>query len=260
MRQASVGFHCPECTRTSGQRVVTSQHVFGAGAAGAYPVTMVLLALNVAVFVAEAFLRNRATNPVDLFLEGSLFEAARVGDIDGSPDVRGVSEGEWWRVLTSGFLHGGLAHLLFNGFALWSLGRSVEALLGPVRYALVYLASLLWGSFGVLLLTAPNVPTVGASGAVFGLLGVLAALLLARGQNLWQSQLGSMLAINLVITFAVPNISVGGHLGGLAGGLIGGMLLFGLPRRFNGVAPVAQAAPVLTGLAVAGLLGCLVAV
>jgi membrane associated rhomboid family serine protease len=118
------------------------------------------------------------------------------------------------------FLHGGVLHIAFNMFALWWLGSIVEQLIGPVRFLLVYLASGLAGSAGALLLTNPNVPTVGASGAIFGILGALLILEFMQTGSL-AGQAMTMIVINLALTAAIPGISIGGHLGGLVGGIVG---------------------------------------
>ena len=258
MRPASVGFHCPDCAKSGAQKVLTRNQLFGGASAGAYPVTIALLAINVVVYVAGAVFKSRGS--FDPIVEGGLLEAATVLNRSGVPVPRGVVEGEWWRILTSGFLHDGPLHLAFNGFALWNLGRSIEASVGAVRYVLVYFASLLMGSFGVLLVTEPNSLTVGASGAVFGLIGVLVAAQLAKGQSVMQSQLGSMLLLNVFITFTIPNISIGGHIGGLIGGLLSGFILFGLPKTFKGLRPTSEAAPLLALLAAVAVVGCVLVV
>jgi membrane associated rhomboid family serine protease len=129
-----------------------------------------------------------------------------------------VDHGDWWRLITSAFLHGSVLHILFNMLALWWLGAPVELAIGRVRYLGLYLVSGLAGAAGALIAN-PNAITVGASGAIFGLLG--AGLILE-----WQAT-GSLagnylmlIVINLAISFAVPGISIGGHLGGLIGGIV----------------------------------------
>ncbi|HEX8689626.1 MAG TPA: rhomboid family intramembrane serine protease, partial [Solirubrobacterales bacterium] len=130
-----------------------------------------------------------------------------------------VAEGEWYRLLTSGFLHASVIHIGFNMFALFFLGRILEPGIGTPRFAALYLASLFAGSFGALLLD-PNALTIGASGAVFGIFG--ATFVIARERRIegLASSIGLVLLLNLAITFGNPNISIGGHLGGLAGGVL----------------------------------------
>ena len=127
----------------------------------------------------------------------------------------GVAEGEWSRLLTGGFLHAGLLHLLVNMFLLWMLGRQLESAHGLVRYSGLYMGSLLAGSFGVML-HDPQALTVGASGAVFGLMAAAIVHQVRRGISPWGTGLGGLLLVNVVFTFGRPGISIGGQLGGLA--------------------------------------------
>lgn len=132
-----------------------------------------------------------------------------------------IDNGEWYRLVTAGFLHFGLLHLGMNMFILWQLGQLIEPGLGRTRFAMIYFASLLGGSAGALLLS-PNALTGGASGAVFGLMGAAAVILHRRGVNVMRTGIGTTLILNLIITFALPGVSIGGHLGGvLIGALIG---------------------------------------
>ena len=127
-------------------------------------------------------------------------------------------------MVTGGFLHAGFIHLAFNMFLLWMLGSQLERILGGTSYLILYFASLLSGALGVMLLD-PLALTVGASGAVFGLMGATVIYQLRRGVSPWSNGIGTLLIINLIFTFARPNISVGGHLGGLLGGLLIGWLI-----------------------------------
>jgi membrane associated rhomboid family serine protease len=142
-----------------------------------------------------------------------------------------VAKGDWWRIITGGFLHEGVLHVGMNMFLLLQLGQLLEPVLGRARFAALYGASLFAGALGVLLLTDPQVGTVGASGAVFGLIAAGVLALRRRGISPMQSGLGWLLAINLVLTFAVPNISIGGHLGGLIGGGIAVSVLHAVEDR-----------------------------
>jgi membrane associated rhomboid family serine protease len=181
-------------------------------------VTKTLVALNVAVFVLTTATADTPGARSDLADRLALYGPA-------------VDAGEWWRLVTAGFVHAGLLHLALNMLLLYRLGEVLEAALGRVRFAAVYLVSLLAGSFGALLLS-PRVFTVGASGAVYGLLGAIAVGLRQRGVSLRQSGIGTLLVVNLLFTLFVPGISIGGHLGGLAGGaLAGSILLRTRPRR-----------------------------
>jgi membrane associated rhomboid family serine protease len=190
-------------------------------------VTQALIAVNVVVFIVG--LTHTSSNvpnaPTGFSLDGGLFSFA-------------VAQGEWWRIVTAGFLHANLIHLGFNMFALWMLGSQLEAAVGRLNFAVVYATSLFAGSLGVLIVS-PNQLTVGASGAIFGLLGLALAGQRAQGINIWQSGLGGILLINLALTFTIANISIGGHLGGLAGGYACGVFLYEVgPRLRNAVAPV----------------------
>ena len=177
---------------------------------------------------------------------------------DGAVSGPTVADGEIWRLLTSGFLHAGLLHLMFNGFALYVLGMMLEPAIGRLRFATIYFVSLLCGSFGAILLE-PDGLTVGASGAIFGLMGAAVVIMRNRGINPMESGLGLWLGINLVFTFAIPGISIGGHLGGLVGGALAAVLMFDLRDRVRmpPLVPVllavgVGAAAVLGSIAVAG--------
>jgi membrane associated rhomboid family serine protease len=147
---------------------------------------------------------------------------------------------EWWRILTSGFLHAGLLHIFVNMFSLWSLGRFVEAVAGSWRMALIYLVSLVASGLGVIYLSSPAdamTPTLGASGAIFGIFGALFAMGLKLGppgMQLVRANLG-ILVINLIFTFSVHTISWQAHVSGLVIGFLFTLLIYYPPRR---VAPV----------------------
>ena len=221
LREASVGYQCVDCVgagRRSARRGVT---IAGAEPGARPVVTSVLVALNVAVFawtVATAGSIGR-NDRAPLFRDWTLTPAA-------------VADGEWWRLLTGGFLHYGPIHLLFNMMALWVIGRSVEPALGAGRYLAVYLVSLLGGSTAVMLLTAPNADVAGASGAVFGLMGALAVLM--RRLRVPLGQVGGLIVVNLAITFLLPGISVAGHLGGLLTGAVATAALVYAPADRRG--------------------------
>jgi membrane associated rhomboid family serine protease len=204
MTASPVGMRCPECSKQTTQvRTVSTMH-------DEPQLTYVLIAINVLVFVAA--LASGGTNlGGTVFREGALFGPA-------------VADGEWWRIITAGFLHANLIHILFNMFFLYFLGPMLEPALGKVRFAVIYFVSLLGGSFGALLLS-PDAVTVGASGAVFGLLGAGILAMRNRGIDPMQSGLGMTLLLNLGITFLLPGISIGGHLGGLVAGGICAYLL-----------------------------------
>jgi membrane associated rhomboid family serine protease len=172
----------------------------------------VLIGLNVLVFLANlAQGASLGRNGGQLFVDGAL-----IGQF--------VADGEWWRLLTAAFLHGSLLHLGINMLMLWWIGTPMELALGRARFVALYLVSGLAGSAGALLLIPGHVITVGASGAIFGLLG--AALVFERQRHyvLGGSAL-TIVVLNLVFTFAVPNVSIGGHVGGLVGGALVGLAM-----------------------------------
>ena len=210
MRQASVGFQCPECVAARPQRVIPAQGLFRGH--GEVVVGKVIIALNVGVWLLMTVLGGnpyRASGPV-------LEYGATYGPL--------VVQGEWWRLASGAFLHSGFIHLAMNMLLLGFLSQELEPALGRLRFALLYGVSLLGGSLGVMVLD-PLAPTVGASGAVFGLMGALIVLQLRAKQNPWQSGIGGLVLINLVLTFAIPGISIGGHVGGLLAGAAAGALL-----------------------------------
>jgi membrane associated rhomboid family serine protease len=160
---------------------------------------------------------------------------------------------EYYRLVTSGFIHYGFMHIIFNMVILYRFGELLEPALGGVRLAFLYTASLLCGSFGALLLS-PHALTGGASGAVFGLISAAAIGLHQRGVNVWQSGVGGLIVVNLVLTFLIPGISIGGHLGGLAGGFICGWFMLRAPTTRRSVIDGALVASVLSAVAFAGSL------
>jgi len=209
MTPTPVGMRCPECARDS-TRVTTGP----TGGEQESPATFVLLALNIAVYLAVI-----ASGGGGLSNTGSSLVA------DFGLQGLAIADGEWYRLLTGGFLHASIFHLGFNMFALWVIGRILEPGIGTARFVALYFASLFAGSFGAILLTDPVQVTIGASGAIFGIFGALFVIARGRGLNEIASQLGLLLLINLALTFGVPRISIGGHLGGLAAGAICALVL-----------------------------------
>ena len=138
--------------------------------------------------------------------------------------------GEWWRVVTGTFLHADLRHLAFNMIVLYLLGRRLESSVGHSLLTGTYIVSLLGGS-AVALLHRPDVPSVGASGAVYGLMGAAFVVEVLRGGNPWRDGLGSLIIVNVIISFLLPGISIGGHLGGLAAGVLAGWAIGGRRER-----------------------------
>ncbi|MGQ0432046.1 MAG: rhomboid family intramembrane serine protease [Microthrixaceae bacterium] len=220
MSQASVGFHCPECTKSSGQKIIR-----GAQLRTRPVVTQALIALNVAVFVAG--MGSGVRTPQSVTVDGGLIGLGRLE----TGKLVGVGAGEWWRMISSGFLHANLIHIGFNMLVLYQLGQVLEPVLGRLRFGLVYGVAMLTGSFGVLLLS-PDSLTVGASGAVYGLMGAAVAVFRSRGINPFDTGLGGAIMLNLAFTFAIPGISIGGHVGGLIGGFLAGWILVDLGPRY----------------------------
>jgi membrane associated rhomboid family serine protease len=221
MTPTPVGMRCPECARDR-TKVKTVRR-----RSSVPVVTRVLVAINVLVFLAET--ANGA--PLGgggggwIWNHGVLFGPALTGN-----DIYGIGTHQYWRLLTSGFIHDGILHIAFNMWFLWILGPMLETAVGRVNYIVVYFVSLLAGSFGALLLT-PVSPTMGASGALFGVLGALMVVAYYRGISIWQSGLGLTLIINIVFSLTVSDISIGAHLGGFVAGAICGWLIVQLAER-----------------------------
>jgi membrane associated rhomboid family serine protease len=158
------------------------------------------------------------------------------------------ANGEWWRIFTSGFVHFGLLHLALNMLVIYQVSLMLEPALGPVRYTLTYISCLIGGSAGALLLTDnPRAITAGASGVAFGLVGCAVAGMVIRKIPIMRTNLGGLLIINLVLTFAIPGISIGGHIGGLVAGFLCGLVLM---RPHRGPAPLwDMVVPFLLGVA-----------
>lgn len=167
---------------------------------------------------------------------------------------------EYWRLVTSGFLHDSFLHIALNMWSLWFVGRSLEPAIGRWNFAGIYMVSLLAGSFGALVFE-PRVPTLGASGAIFGVFGALIAIAHARHIPLWQSGLLPVLLINFVFTITVPGVAIGGHVGGVIAGLIAGRMYVdlnerrGQPRLFWAGLAVIAVVSVVGALLVAGGMG-----
>ena len=229
MTTTPVGMRCPECSRQRTQvhtvRSMTTDPI----------ATYVIIAICVlAYFGSRAGGTGRAFN--ELLLYGPA-----------------VADGEYWRLVTSGFLHAGLLHLLFNMYVLYWLGRMIEPAIGTARFLALYGTSLLAGSLGVLLLSFDS-RTVGASGAVFGLMAAAFVMQRSRGIDPMASGLGPVILLNLGITFLLPGISIGGHLGGLIGGAAAALALENLSARRSSQWAALLACLGLSVLAVAGSL------
>jgi membrane associated rhomboid family serine protease len=223
MTPASVGFQCPECIREGRATVRAPRRTGGLKTAGRRwgAVTLSLIAANVAMFVVSAVSAATVGNsPLDNF-DSPVFVAL-------SQWPAGVTLlGEWWRIVTAAFLHVGPLHLAMNMLALLLFGSELERVLGRWRFLALYLLSALGGAVAIQLFGDPRVPVAGASTAIYGLLGGLGVLMLARRQDI--RGLLVLLGINVVISF-LPGVSLLGHFGGLvAGAATAGLLL--LTRR-----------------------------
>jgi membrane associated rhomboid family serine protease len=208
--------------------------------------TTVLVAVNALVFLVELAqgVTVRGLGDAQIVQDGGLYAAA-------------VADGEWYRMVTAGFLHAGLIHIAFNMWLLWVLGGALERYAGAARMLLIYFTAILWGSAGALIVN-PDALTIGASGGVFGLMAALFLLERQRGVALLGSSVGALLLLNLVITFVLPGISVGGHIGGILGGAAAGFVLsdFGkghLAYSRLGVQAIALSAVLLVGAVVVGV-------
>lgn len=219
MTPTPVGMRCPECAK---QRTRVTRGAGQASLSTRAPATFVLIALNAAAFLVEIVAGSGGLDPgrSSVLIDFGLFGPY-------------VAEGEWYRLLTSGFLHASIFHIGFNMFALFWLGRILEPGIGTPRFVALYLTSLFAGSFGAILLS-PDSLTIGASGAVFGIFGATFVIARNRGVDGLAGSIGVILLLNLAITFGNPEISIGGHLGGLVGGVLCSLIILAGERGMLG--------------------------
>jgi membrane associated rhomboid family serine protease len=220
MTPTPVGMRCPECMH---QRTKVVRNPTGTpGQLNAFPATVALIAINVVAYLIEIGSGGGGFNTSfnSVTIDFGLFGPS-------------VAEGEWYRLVTSGFLHASPLHIGFNMLLLFLLGRLLEPALGTPRFVAVYFASLLAGSLGALLLD-PNALTLGASGAVFGLAGATFVIARGRGMDAIAGEIGFLIVFNLVFSFIGPRISVGGHLGGLVAGVLCGLAIVAGERGYLG--------------------------
>ena len=237
--QVSVGSQCLDCIKAARPDVKTRAKFWNARQPTL--VTYVLIAINVAVYIW--------TVAADQSFEGG----SRIphGDYTLALAKPFIQDGQYYRLISSGFLHYSIFHIGMNMLLLFQLGQLLEPAVGRVRFGLLYFASLLAGSFGALMLQ-PNGLTGGASGAVFGLMAAAAVGLHRRGVNVFKTGIGTVLILNLVITFTIPGISVGGHLGGAIAGAICGFVILAprhavLPNWASYATPIAVVLVALVG-------------
>jgi membrane associated rhomboid family serine protease len=212
--QASVGSQCVDCVRSA--RPPTTERLRRWNAGQTAIVTKLIIAANILVFLIGLNGGNLVNG------EGSV-------QFDLGLSAIFLRNDEWYRLVTSGFTHAGILHLALNMWFIWIIGQMLERALGSLRFTLLYFAALLAGSAGALV-ADPFALTVGASGAAFGLLGAMAVGMRQRGMSVLRSDIGMLLILNLVLTFAIPGIAIGGHIGGLIGGAVCGVALLA-PRR-----------------------------
>jgi membrane associated rhomboid family serine protease len=226
MVPASVGFQCPECvkggsgTGTPPSASLPRTIAGGSLAADRRLITKILIGLNVVLFIAAQVGGDRVVNELVLFGQASTHAF-------GPPE--GVAQGQWYRLLTSMFLHQQIWHIAMNMLGLWFLGPPLEAALGRVRYTALYLLSGLGGGALTYLIASPSQASLGASGAIFGLFGAMAVLL--RRLRYDMRPVLILLAINLVFTFTWSGIAWQAHVGGLVTGLLIAFAMVHAPRE-----------------------------
>ncbi len=246
--QVSVGSQCPECLKAARPDVKTRAKWWSAKQPNL--MTMSLIIANVVVFLLVLIFSHEpgalTGSVTDMHLRLGLSKDVLAHPIAWQSDAGGLFMTEpngWYRLITSGFLHFGIIHLGFNMYFLYVLGPMLEPALGRVRFLLLYIASMLGGALGVVLIDTAGI-SAGASGAVFGLLAAATVGLWRRGVNPFTTGIGTALLLNLFITFAIPGISIGGHLGGaIAGAICGAVMLApsyrGFPKWVTYATPVA---------------------
>jgi membrane associated rhomboid family serine protease len=248
--QANVGSHCVECAKAAKPDVKTRAKYWSARQMTL--VTFTFMGLNALVFLYVAALdpdsimsRNVTKGQIELGLSKDIIDRGipPVQLLDGS--VYSADPGQWYRIVTSGFLHFGIIHLAFNMYLLYLLGQMLEPAIGRIRFGLVYIAALLGGSAGAMLLE-PDGLHGGASGAVFGLMTAAFVGYMLRGVNPLTTGIGTTLLLNVVITFSIPGISKGGHIGGAVAGALCGLVVLApgykrYPEWMSYAVPVAVA-------------------
>ena len=269
MREASVGFQCPSCVAEGAKATRSGRTAYGGLRSGNPGLTsLVLIAVNAATWLlllGTGGQRSEWFARLALLAEGHCIPAGRPDQFfpnatsenvcavyAGGQWIPGVADGAYWQLVTSAFTHVEIWHIGFNMLALWFLGPQLEMAIGRLRFLALYLLSALAGSTAVYWLSEPMVPTLGASGAVFGLMGAL--LVLAHKVGGQTQQILIWLGINAVITFTFPNISWQGHLGGLLGGVLIAAILVYSPRagraRWQALGLVATAAGLVAAILV----------
>jgi len=249
MVSASVGFQCPDCVRNgsgTGHAPTAAQpRTIAGGTVAADPrlVTKILVGICVAVYLVQLAKGDRFTDRLDLIGQAYV-------PVLGS--VQGVAQGQWYRLLTAMFLHASPIHIIFNMMSLWWIGGPLEAALGRARYLALYVVSGLAGSALTYLLAAQNTPSLGASGAIFGLFGATAVLM--RRLRYDMRPVIALLVINLIFTFGWANIAWQAHIGGLVAGVITGYAMVHAPRERRALIQYGTCAVVLVVVVVLTLI------
>jgi membrane associated rhomboid family serine protease len=243
MRSASVGFQCPDCVKEGAKSTRQARTPYGGQRVGDPRLTtFVLIGINAVVWVLVLATGGRGSTLVDKL---ALLPATSVRGVPGGgvTVVRGVDEGAWWQLVTSMFTHVEPLHIAFNMLALYFLGPMLETVLGRARFLAVYLVSGLVGSAAVMLFSPPHVQTLGASGAIFGLMGALVVLALKVGGQV--QTVFVWIGLNMVFTFTVSGISWQAHVGGLIGGVVLGAAMVYAPRQHRSLVQWSATAAVL---------------
>jgi membrane associated rhomboid family serine protease len=252
MRSAAVGFQCPECVKEGHASVRRARAAYGGRAHDEPYVTYALMALCAVLLVATGSIAYGLGGSLSRMFQDLALRPCTVVTVDGRclPGVGGVFDGQYYRLLTSMFLHFGVVHFGLNMWVLYLVGPSLERVLGRLRFATLYLLSGLGGSALSYALGPTSEVAAGASGAVFGLFSAFWVVQRRRGGDV--SGIGATIVLNLVFTFAVPNIDWRGHVGGLVtGALVTTALVYAPNGRQRALVQVAGV--VITALLVVGL-------
>jgi membrane associated rhomboid family serine protease len=228
MQPASVGFQCPSCVREGSRGTRTARTPYGGERTGNPALTSrVLVAINVVVWV---LILATGWQSSQLIGRLALTPAGFLRFVNGVPQfIPGVADGAPWQLLTSMFTHVEIWHIGFNMLVLWTLGPQLELAVGRLRFLVIYLVSGLAASATVMWLAPEHVSTLGASGAIFGMLGTLLVIAIKVGGDV--RGIATWIGINFVLTFLLANVSWQGHIGGFVGGLLVGAAIVYAPRR-----------------------------
>ena len=228
MNEASVGHQCPDCVKEGRRTQRPARTAFGGSAAGrSGTVTRTLIGINVAAMILSAITGGLGAIAGGGWggLLGQSTPLLEWGEVYGY----GVAQGEWWRLFTAMFLHLGVLHLLMNMYALWILGRELEAVLGRARFLSLYLLAGLGGNVASLLFANPAAGAVGASTAVFGLMAAIFVVL--KRLKMSVAPIVPVLVINVIFTFTISGLSTAGHLGGLVVGALAAAAIVYAPAK-----------------------------